>query len=111
MAPGIAFPRRSSTFTCNACGSAVNTFAVWPFPANAIGETGACCTVTVTVLLVSPAANVTVPVGKLPPLKSAALTLLPGAAATVQVALLAPLVLPVRVTVKVKGVVPLFPSG
>src|ERR687888_540950 len=57
---------------------------------------------------VSPTAKLTVPDGSTPPVKSAPLTSDP---VTVQVALAAPLVSPVRVTVKVKDVVPDWPSA
>ena len=57
---------------------------------------------------VSPAAKLTVPVGNTPPVKSAPLTAAP---VTAHWALAAPLRSPVRVTVKVKGVLPDCPSG
>ena len=67
-------------------------------------------TLTVMVWLVSPAAKFTVPEGSVPPVKSAALGSDP-LLVTAQVALLAAVVEPARVTVKVNGVVPEFPSG
>ena len=65
-------------------------------------------TLTVIVVLVSPAAKLTVPVGSAPPAKSAAVTPLP---LTAQLAVLVPVVSPLRVTVKVKGVAPALPSA
>ncbi len=67
-------------------------------------------TATVTTLLVSPGARLTVPEGSAPPTKSVPLTapvlpMLPGV--TVQFALAGPVVPPLRVTTKVKSVVPL----
>src|SRR4051794_16408123 len=69
-------------------------------------------TLTVMVLLVSPAAKLMLPEGSTPPAKSAALAGLVPEPATVQAVLAAPVVSPVRVTVKVKGVVvPAAPSA
>ena len=65
------------------------------------------CTLTVIVLLVSPAAKLTVPLGRVLPPKSAASTL----PVTAQLTELAPMVSPERVTVKVKSLVPLLPSA
>ena len=67
------------------------------------------CTVTVIVLLVSPLAKVTVPLGKVPP-KSVAFAglVVPPVTAHRTAASLDPLP---RMMVKVKGLVPLFPSG
>src|SRR6478609_12044122 len=67
-------------------------------------------TFTVMVLLVSPAAKLTVPVGKAAPVKSAAFAGLAPLPVTAKAAVDAPAVLPVRVTVKVKAVLPLLPS-
>ena len=67
-------------------------------------------TFTAIDLLVSPAAKLTVPVGRLPPAKSAAVAGLLPLPPTTKAAVEAAVVLPVRVTVKVKAVVPLFPS-
>ena len=66
-------------------------------------------TLTVIVFVVSPAAKLTVPVGKVPP-KSAALAGLVPLPVTAKLALLARDVSPERVTVKVNGAFPLFPS-
>src|SRR4051794_13177115 len=69
-------------------------------------------TLTVMVLLVSPAAKLMLPEGSTPPVKSAALVGLVPEPATAQTVLAAPVVSPVRVTVKVKGVVvPAAPSA
>ena len=65
----------------------------------------------VIVLLVSPAAKLTVPFGKLPPTKSLALAAFAPDPATSQFALLAADVSPERVTVKVNGVCPELPSA
>ena len=65
-------------------------------------------TVTVTVLLVCQAARLTVPEGRTPPVKSAASALPP---ATCHATLTAGRPSPERVTVKVKGIVPLWPSA
>ena len=65
---------------------------------------------TVTVFVTSPAAKLTVPPGRLPP-KSAASAGLAPLPATAQATLPLPAVPPPRVTVKVKAVVPLLPSG
>ena len=62
------------------------------------------------VLLVSPAAKLTVPVGRMPPAKSAAVAGLLPLPPTTKAAVEAAVVLPVRVTVKVKAVLPLLPS-
>src|SRR5918992_4727377 len=67
-------------------------------------------TLTVMVLLVSPAAKLTVPVGNTPPAKSAAAAGLAPLPVTAKAAVDAPAVLPVRDTVKVKAVLPLLPS-
>ena len=56
-------------------------------------------TLTVMVLLVSPAAKLTVPVGNTPPAKSAAAAALAPLPVTAKAAVDAPAVLPVRVTV------------
>ena len=61
-------------------------------------------TFTVTVLLVSPAAKLTVPVGKVAPAKWIAAAGLVPLPATVQLALVSPLVSPERVTVKANAV-------
>ena len=66
-------------------------------------------TLTVMTLLVSPAAKLTVPVGKVPP-KSAAFAALAPDPVTAQAALLTLVVSPSRVTVKVKALVPELPS-
>ena len=63
-------------------------------------------TLTVIVLLVSPAAKLTVPDGKTAPAKSEAEAGLAPLPVTAQLALVAMLVLPPRVTVKVNGVLP-----
>ena len=69
-------------------------------------------TLTVIVWLVWPAAKFTVPDGNTPPTKSAPFTGFAPVPATVQVALAADVVVPVRVTVKVNGVVaPAAPSN
>ena len=65
-------------------------------------------TLMVMSFAVSPAANVRVPPGSTPPVKSAALAEPP---ATAQLTVLPPTVLPLRVTVKVKAVLPLLPSA
>src|SRR5439155_221727 len=57
---------------------------------------------------VSPAAKLTIPDGSTPPVKSVPLTAAP---VTAQRALAAPLVSPVRVTLKVNGAVPDWPSA
>ena len=67
-------------------------------------------TLTVMVLLVSPAAKLTVPVGNTPPAKSAAAAGLAPLPVTAKAAVEAAAVLPVRVTVKVNAVLPLLPS-
>ena len=64
----------------------------------------------VNVRVNSPAAKVIVPLGNVPP-KSAASAGVPPRPLTVKSADASPLVSPVRVTVKVNGVVPLFPSS
>src|SRR5438067_13751675 len=61
---------------------------------------------TVIVLLVSPAAKLTVPEGKAAPTKSDPAAGLAPLPVTAQLALVAVLVLPPRVTVKVNGVLP-----
>ena len=66
-------------------------------------------TLRVIVFAVSPAAKLTVPVGKVPP-KSAALAGLVPLPVTAKLALLAMVISPDRVTVKVKALVPVFPS-
>src|SRR5438477_8859085 len=63
-------------------------------------------TLTVIVLLVSPAAKLTVPEGKAAPTKSDPAAGLAPLPVTAQLALVAVLVLPPRVTVKVNGVLP-----
>src|SRR4051812_45952372 len=63
-------------------------------------------TLTVIVLLVSPAAKLTVPDGKTAPAKSDPAAGLAPLPVTAQLALVAILVLPSRVTVKVKAVLP-----
>src|SRR5262245_48881197 len=69
-------------------------------------------TLTVMVLLTSPAAKLRVPEGGVPPWKSAPAAGLAPEPATAQPTLAAPVVLPARVTVKVKGVVaPAAPSA
>ena len=65
------------------------------------------CTVTVTVLLVSPTPKVTVPLGKVLPLKSALSAALVPLPVTAQFTAVVPAV-PARVMVK--GLAPLFPS-
>ena len=65
-------------------------------------------TFTVTSLEVSPAANVRIPEGRTPPSKSAALAC---EELTAQLTLWDAVVSPLRVTVKVKGVVPDWPSA
>jgi hypothetical protein len=67
-------------------------------------------TLTVMVLLVWPAAKLTVPEGRTPWVKSAAFAGWLPLPVTAQATLAAPAVLPERVTVKVKGVVPALPS-
>ena len=67
-------------------------------------------TATVIVAVAAPAAKVTVLEGRKPPTKSAALAGLVPLPATAQAAEEAALRSPVRVTVKVNGVVPLLPS-
>ena len=67
------------------------------------------CTLTVIVLLVSPTAKLTVPLGKVLPLKSALSAALVPLPVTAQFTAVVPAV-PARVMVKVKGLVPLFPS-
>ena len=66
---------------------------------------------TVITLLVSVGAKPTAPLGSPPSAKSAALAGLAPLPATAQLALVDPLVSPVRVTVNVNGVLPAFPSG
>jgi hypothetical protein len=68
-------------------------------------------TLTVMVLLVWPAAKLTVPVGRALPVKSAALAAWLPEPRTAQAALAAIAVLPERVTVKVNAVLPLLPSA
>ena len=63
-------------------------------------------TLTVIVLLVSAAAKLTVPEGRTPPAKSDPAAALAPLPVTAQLALLAMLVLPPRVTVKVNGELP-----
>jgi hypothetical protein len=65
---------------------------------------------TVTVLLVSPAAKLTVPVGSAPPTKSLADAGLVPEPITAQLAVLVCATYPERVTVKVNGVLPVLPS-
>ena len=65
-------------------------------------------TLMLMIFEVSSAAKITVPEGSVPPVKSAPVTAAP---ATAQCALAAPLRSPVRVTVKVNGVLPAWPSG
>ena len=67
-------------------------------------------TLTLMVLLVSPAAKLSVPLGSAPP-KSAALAGLTPLPVTAQLTLVAPVVGPLRVTVNVYGVSPEFPSN
>src|SRR5919106_714187 len=67
-------------------------------------------TFTVIVLLVSPAAKLTVPVGNTPPAKSAAVAGLAPLPVTAKAAVEAAAVLPLRVTVKVNAVLLLLPS-
>src|SRR5262249_24868346 len=67
-------------------------------------------TPTVIVFDVSPAANVTVPDGRTPPAKSAAFAGFVPPPVTAQFTLPDDDVPPVRLTVKVNGVVPLLPS-
>jgi ABC-type uncharacterized transport system permease subunit len=67
-------------------------------------------TAIVMTFVVSPAAKLTVPVGRVPP-KSAASAGAPLLPVTAYVAVVVPLVSPLRVTVNVKAVVLLFPSG
>ena len=68
-------------------------------------------TLTVMVLLVSPAAKLTVPEGSAPPTKSAASAAFAPLPVTAQSAEPAWLVSPERVTVKVNAVLPLLPSA
>ena len=68
------------------------------------------CTFTVITLLVCPAAKLTVPLGRVLFAKSVALAGLVPLPVTAQLAVLAPLVLPERVTVKVKALLPVLPS-
>ena len=65
-------------------------------------------TLTVIVLLVSPAAKLTVPLGKAPPVKSAAVAGLAPLPVTAKAAVDAPVVPPVG-SLKVKAVLPLCP--
>ena len=67
-------------------------------------------TLTVMVLLVWPAAKLSVPKGSAPPAKSAAFAGRPPLPVTAQWTLLVPVVPPERVTVKVNGVLPILPS-
>ena len=68
-------------------------------------------TLTVMVLLVSPAAKLTVPEGSAPPVKSVASAAFAPLPVTAQSAEPAWLVSPERVTVKVNAVLPLLPSA
>lgn len=63
-----------------------------------------------TVAVVCPAAKLTVPLGNAPPTKSVPLAGLGPLPVTAHAAEAAPVLVPVRVTVKVKGVLPLLPS-
>ena len=78
-----------------------------------VGSTAASpATLTVITLLVSPAAKLTVPAGNAPPMKSAALAGLEPEPVTAHFALAAMEVFPVRLTVKVNGVLePAAPSA
>ena len=67
-------------------------------------------TLTVIVFVVSPGAKLTVPVGKVPPTKSAAVAGLVPLPITSNCAVFVDDVSPERVTVKVNGVKPTFPS-
>ena len=62
------------------------------------------------VALVWPAANVTVPDGNTPPVKSVLLAGFAPLPSTAQATEATPVVLPARVTVKVNAVLPLLPS-
>ena len=64
----------------------------------------------VITLLISAAAKFTVPVGNTPPTKSVALAGFVPDPITAQLTELTPVVLPERFTVKVKALLPLFPS-
>ena len=68
-------------------------------------------TLTVITWLVSPAAKFTVPLGRTLPSKSVLLAKLVPLPVTAYCTLLASVVEPLRVTVKVKGVLPLLPSN
>ena len=68
-------------------------------------------TLTRTVLLASPAAKLTMPVGRVPPAKSLAAAAFVPDPVTAQLAEAGALRSPLRVTVKLKAVEPEFPSA
>ena len=61
--------------------------------------------------VVWPGTNVTFPDGNTPPVKSAAVTVLPAFASVFQVAVVVPVVAPDRVAVKLKALEAAFPSA
>src|SRR5437899_2901182 len=88
-----AVPRMAPALGLDSVTVKASSGSTWVSPATPI----------VMTFEVSPPAKLTVPDGSTPPVKSAPLTAAP---VTAQLALAAPLVSPVRVTVKVKAVVP-----
>ena len=79
---------------------------------SSLSNVGSAATFTVIVLVDSPTARVTLPVGRVPPVKSAALAAFVPLPVTAQDTLDVPVVSPERVTVKVKEVdPPPVPSG
>ena len=80
---------------------------------NASSDSTAVSPLTLTVItwLVSPAAKLTVPLGRTPPAKSMVLAELAPLPVTANCTLLAPVVEPLRVTVNVKAVLPALPSS
>ena len=79
--------------------------------ASSFSMTSSPMTLTVMSFELSPSSKERVPVGNTPPTKSASVTELPDAALTAQLTLPTPIVLPLRVTVKLKAVESLSPSS